>query len=198
MPLEYAALPKLFPRPWFERVWALREVRMASPKSIVVCGTETLEWTYFKHALVALINTDLLSLDDGNYGNYKSGLAFGIRAHRIRFLCEYQIYSFREVMQEARTALYADPRDKIPIWIVESSTSNSPAGHRHDSRLFSVCSYVIHRLRDALHVAPNVTESLTLAGRTTPYSYPAGSRTGLQENGGLRGLYYGYRTQVEG
>jgi hypothetical protein len=47
---------ELLIRPWFDRVWVVQEIQLASPKAIIQCGTEQVPWCFFRRGVICLLN----------------------------------------------------------------------------------------------------------------------------------------------
>ncbi|KAN0113200.1 HET domain containing protein [Hyaloscypha variabilis] len=52
----WAKLDAIFSRPYFERLWTVQEVRLASPHSFIQCGDDTITLSEFQRATLALFN----------------------------------------------------------------------------------------------------------------------------------------------
>jgi hypothetical protein len=52
----WEAIYDLIRRPWFERVWIMQEILLASTKSEVTCGKDIIPWYTFRRAIICLVS----------------------------------------------------------------------------------------------------------------------------------------------
>ena len=52
--VTWQAIRDFFKRPWFERVWIVQEIQLASSKSILMCGPDILSWQTLRASIYCL------------------------------------------------------------------------------------------------------------------------------------------------
>ena len=63
----WPALTKLCSRPWFHRLWTYQEAVLAR-KCVVMCGSQTMDWTDLLRIVEALLNTQLMWVTPSDMG----------------------------------------------------------------------------------------------------------------------------------
>ena len=99
----WQALLEIFKRPWFDRVWIIQEIQLASSMSTVQCGRDMISWNHLRVAILCLSNKVQLPLQE--------------LYHRVRLLQELarnlRSASISSLLFIAQSGLCMNPRDKV-------------------------------------------------------------------------------------
>jgi hypothetical protein len=99
----WQALLNIFKRPWFDRVWIIQEIQLASSMSTVQCGLDIISWSHLRVAIICLSNKVQLPLQE--------------LYHRVRLLQELarnlRSASISSLLFIAQSGLCSNPRDKV-------------------------------------------------------------------------------------
>lgn len=99
----------LFQKSWFERLWVWQEIRLANHSSLLMCGSSTMLWSYFRNAIGILYQKSLSGAD--TFLATKAGL----KLDQMVSLCRYDDTG-RELMTllfDTDRCKFTDPRDRI-------------------------------------------------------------------------------------
>lgn len=107
---ELDALVALLERPWFERLWIIQEIYLAT-RATICCGQKEITWETFKNAAFFLEKREFAAGDELERLHSASRLLQGVRT--VRRLGRIRPGGLREVMEGARIAECKDPRDRV-------------------------------------------------------------------------------------
>lgn len=93
----------LVKRPWFDRLWVMQEIQLASHLSSLHCGPDHIEWPHFRRAMMCLRDLPGVTLDDW------VARFIGIE----RLIAPITSSEFLVLLSRAHQRLCADQRDKI-------------------------------------------------------------------------------------
>ncbi|KAI1270067.1 HET-domain-containing protein [Xylariaceae sp. FL1019] len=96
------AIAQLCSRPWFERLWVLQEMQLASPVSILKCGKHEVDWSLFRRAIMCII------------GNVHVADEMRAAMTPVQSLCDAILtLPLRELMIQYADRKCSDDRDRI-------------------------------------------------------------------------------------
>lgn len=160
---QATAIYNLLRRPWFERVWVRQEIGLASPASIVACGTKTVSWPCFKEALLfVLAKSNALPLSAEDWPRFVD--LCGVLEPIAMFKGPLDFCELRQYISPARCA---DDRDRVYAVLSLLGASGADMEIVPDYRLPPTRVYVdatakwigAHRSLDILRFCGEVTAS---------------------------------------
>jgi hypothetical protein len=109
---EWEALDALMNRQWWARAWVVQEASV-SPNAIVICGSDTIEWSIFEPALSVPRSS---SLEKRRFWK-ESGRT---RSHYMKYTLissfidrDEKDIALKDLLVESRSKYATDPRDKV-------------------------------------------------------------------------------------
>lgn len=92
----------LLNRPWFDRLWVMQEIQLASKRSIVQCGLDSIGWPLFQRAVLCLRY-------QGNLPRHVSSRLSKL----VGLLSSARNCDFLRLLVKAQARLCSEPRDKV-------------------------------------------------------------------------------------
>ena len=133
---KWLALRNFLRRPWFERLWIVQEIIMASGEMILLCGNSSITWDTLAEVVVTIETNGLSrlilqSIDEGGGDSYAPG---GL----LNTACVHAMKNMRNMQQpiDLQFALIyclrfkaTDPRDKLFALLGLATDADDPVLH---------------------------------------------------------------------
>ncbi|RSL61644.1 hypothetical protein CEP53_005041 [Fusarium sp. AF-6] len=97
------SVEKLLRRDWFQRMWVLQEITLASSQSIIQCGHSEMPWLIFSNAVCSL---------ESRSKQFPQSFQDALQAP-VQMTPDPKPWSIADIFRKYRTRQTTDPRDKV-------------------------------------------------------------------------------------
>jgi len=184
--IEMKAIYDFLSRPWFGRLWIWQEVRLANPKAILLCGSDSILYHAFRKSVCCVY---LKQKNTASLG--KLEVKFRERLVLVFLLCAQGIeLPFQQLVRCTDRCLCTDPRDRVYALLNLIQKSERGIGIKPDyqSTCAEIYQDVVLRLieytkqLDILRSCEMKPKTLSLPSWVADWSTPNISKLAMQGN----------------